>query len=109
RIWPPARCAGPSAIQRPRSVRVNPRLLDSVHITGNATDRLDIPPHAVLKLPSSSFFIGGGHGEWSVATRSITPSISTCHSRSQFSRLRIGGAHLHSVAPLLMGSEFRCR
>ena len=39
-----------------------------------------------------------------MATRSIIPSLSPCHKASQFSRLRIGGAHLHNVAPSGMSS-----
>ena len=52
RVSQPARRAGPAAIQRARSSRVNPRLLASVHISGSATERLAIPPQAVRKLPS---------------------------------------------------------
>ena len=52
--WQPASRAGPSAIQRAISISVNPRRLASVHITASATERLEIPPHAVLKFPSSS-------------------------------------------------------
>ena len=67
-----ARDLRPSTAQCRASV--NPRWLASVHINGSAIERLAMPPQAVLKLPSSSRFIDGGQGEWSVATRSITPS-----------------------------------
>ncbi len=38
---------GSAAIQRARSSNVNPRRLASVHISGSATERLAMPPHAV--------------------------------------------------------------
>src|SRR6202023_1004166 len=92
-----------------RSTNVNPRLLASVHISGSATEMLAIPPQAVWKFPSVSRFIAGGQGEWSVTTMLIAPSLRPCHSLSQFSRLRIGGAHLLSVALSRIVSAARCR
>src|SRR5437660_5300643 len=100
----PANRAGSSHIHRVRSVKVNPRRLASVHITGSATERLEIPPQAVLKFPSSNPFIAGGQGEWSVATKSIVPCLRPCHNASQFSRPRTGGAQLDNVAPSAMFS-----
>ena len=91
------------------SDNVNPRRLASDHMTGRATERLAMPPQAVWKFPFSSIFICGGHGEWSVATRSITPSLRPCHNCSRFARLRMGGAHLQSVAPSAIASAVKCK
>src|SRR5258708_39559601 len=109
RVSQAASRAGADAIQRARSNNVNPRRLASVHISGRATERLAIPPQAVRKLPSARPFIDGGHGEWAVTTRSIVLSLRPCHNLSQFSRLRIDGAHLPSLAPFPIASAVQCR
>jgi hypothetical protein len=41
----------------------------------------------------------GGQGEWSDATRSISPSINAFQRASRSVESLIGGAHLYSVAP----------
>ncbi len=63
-----------------------------------------MPPHARSHRPSTRCFISGGQGEWSVATKSITPSASARHSASRFAASRIGGAHLNCVAPSAISS-----
>ncbi len=68
-----------------------------------------MPPHAVMKSPLSRCFNAGGQGEWSLAIRSMSPSISPCHSRSRCSSSRIGGAHLNSVAPSAISSAANVR
>ena len=54
-------------------------------------------------------FIAGGQGEWSLATRSMTPASSADHNASLLARSRIGGAHLKSVAPSAISSAQSAR
>ncbi len=42
----------------------------------------------------------GGQGEWSVAMRSMVPSMRACQSCSRLAALRMAGADLQRVGPL---------
>ncbi len=81
---------------------------------GRTSDAM--PPHASSKRPVSSpccvissRFISGGQGEWSVAIKSMTPSLNACHSASRLAALRMGGAHLKRVAPSAISSAAQCQ
>src|SRR5215212_2711394 len=82
-----------------RSSTVNPRRRASVQMIGSLSCSDAMPPQAFIKSPLSRNFISPGQGEWSDTIKSIVPSARPCHSPSRFSRSRIGGQHLNSVAP----------
>lgn len=98
--------------------------------------REEIPPHASVKSPLSSFFRSGVQGEWSDTTMSMCPAFSadhncSCEDKSNpkwtkneiescwstvhplvFTWLadpRMGGQHLNCVAPAGMFSAHRVR
>ena len=76
-----------------------PRARAPVQTAGRATCSEAMPPQAAPKSPSSSRLRSGVHGEWSLTTRSMSPSASAAHSASRCRASRIGGQHLKDVAP----------
>ena len=76
------------------SAKFSPRASACVHVAGRENCRLEIPPHARRKSPSSTSLSPGGAGEWSLLTNVRDPFLMPSQSLSRFSASLIGGAHL---------------
>src|SRR4051794_41903508 len=95
----PANRAGAAAIPRATEPSVSPRARAPVHTAGSETCSEAIPPHARPKSPTSSRLSSGVHGEWSLTTRSTSPSASAAQSASRCAASRIGGEDLKDGGP----------
>ncbi len=104
----PASRAGATLIHSTTCSTRTPRKRALVHTADSANWSDAMPPQHPKKFPSDSF-IDGGHGEWSDATRSMSPSISASHNAALSPDERIGGAHLNSVAPSGISSAANVR
>ena len=84
-----------------------PRARAPVHTAGRATCSDAMPPQAAPKSPASRRLRSGVHGEWSLTTRSTSPSASAAHSASRCARLADRRAALERRRPVghLLGGE----
>ena len=71
----PASLAGAEDIQRTTESMPMPRLAAPVIVAKKPICKEAMPPHARMKSPVSMHLVDGGAGEWSVATRSMSPAL----------------------------------